>query len=596
MLLNNLKKRTDKGIDILPVSILLLILVIKSTLFTFLLFYQNANYISEWKRSTYFEQSYYWLSLSAEAELGRFGISLLDHTEHSADEIISDPKNIQFRLNILWSRIKLLRSGRFYEWASRDKRASKHIDDLDFIVRTIEADLHAGRLSAFRASALLDDAILHAKSLTGAALQADRLIKEELFDELDLVQLLTKVGTITSLAAAILLAGFAVAYIRNTRREKFYIDRMNQKLETMVDEREYFIKVASHELRNAAQGAVALIDRDWSNDQVIRRETMLSMESFKQNVDSLLDFARSVSDRVDLSYSDFVVGDVISMWASSIGGSESKKILVNDRTLGVEVSAQRAILFRCFQNILVNGVRHAKFVVRINVELVVGESLIRICFHDDGPGIPDRIVDLFNFSDYKPKEVSGSLGIGLLIVKKLLESIGGCIAFPRVKDGGLVVVEFPVIINSVKCRDFSKEPVEAVIRREHLSACHISGDNLKVLYCEDDRDIREAFAHMLRSRFSELDVCGTVEEFMSTRAAVEYDVAILDFSLGDGTAEDICDVIRETNQKCRFIALTGLELDDPKSQGHFDVVLRKPVSFSEICNAIDSVLPPRQAD
>ena len=84
-------------------------------------------------------------------------------------------------------------------------------------------------------------------------------------------------------------------------------------------------------------------------------------------------------------------------------------------------------------------------------------------------------------------------------------------------------------------------------------------------------------------------MCGSVADFMSTSTSVKYDVAILDFSLGDGTAKDICDVVREENKNCRLISLTGLELEDREFQGDFDVVLRKPVSFSEICKAIDNV-------
>ena len=178
--------KKENNENIIPLSLLLLIIVIKSTILTVLLFHQNTNQFQEWKRNTYFEESYYWLPLSAEAELGRFGVALLDLNAGQDTQDINVPsEEVEFRLQILWSRINLLKSGRFYSWALENRSAMELIEELVLIVNTIEDHIYGGEFSTSTASVLLDDAILAAKSLTSVALEADRLLKEDLLDEID---------------------------------------------------------------------------------------------------------------------------------------------------------------------------------------------------------------------------------------------------------------------------------------------------------------------------------------------------------------------------------------------------------------------------
>lgn len=584
-----LKKENKE--NVIPLSLLLLIIVIKSTILTVLLFHQNTNQFQEWKRNTYFEESYYWLPLSAEAELGRFSVALLDLNAGRDTQDVNVPsEDVEFRLQILWSRINLLKSGRFYSWALKNRSAMQLIQKLVLIVNTIEDHIYSGEFSTSTASVLLDDGILAAKSLTSVALEADRMIKEDLFDEIDTLQLLTKIGTATSILAAILLGGVSIGYIRQVRKEEIHIAAVNRELANLVEEREYFIKVASHELRNAAQVAMALIERDWSRDQVLKYETKMAMGAFKQNVDSLLDFARSLADRLDISFSSFVVGDVIRMWSEGSDVEKSKKIIINDKTSGTKVVGQRAIFFRCFQNILVNAVRHANSKITIDVEIITDHSCIRVQFNDDGPGIPDEIIEFVGSYSRSPINGFGSLGIGLAIVMRLLDSVGGKLYFPRDKSGGVILIDFPVtILNNAEdiifddsALVFSGENAEKLDREFQ--------NNIRILYCEDENDIREAFGEMMRSAWPKVDVFGSFEDFTLGSETFSYDIAVLDYNLIDGTANDVLNVVRAANPKCRTVLLSGMDVDDPESRENFDVILKKPVAFSELIREMYRIL------
>lgn len=590
-MLNNMLFKKEKSENIIPLSLLLLIIVIKSTIITVLLFYQNTNQFQEWKRNTYFEESYYWLPLSAEAELGRFGVALLGlNAGRDTQDIDVPSEEVEFRLQILWSRINLLKSGRFYSWALENRSAMELIEELVLIVNTIEDHIYGGEFSTSTASVLLDDAVLAAKSLTSVALEADRLNKEELFDEIDTLQLLTKIGTATSILAAILLGAFSISYIRQVRKEEIHIAAVNRELANLVDEREYFIKVASHELRNAAQVAMALIERDWSRDQILKYETKMAMGAFKQNVDSLLDFARSLADRLDISFSKFVVGDVVRMWCEGAEVEQSKIIIVNDYTFGTEVLGQRAIFFRCFQNILVNAVRHANSKIIVDVEIIIQHSCIRVQIHDDGLGIPNEIIEFVRSHSRSPINGFGSLGIGLAIVIRLLDSVGGKLYFPRDKSGGVILIEFPVTILK-KAKDIIIDDSAFVLSGGNYEELDRgSQDNIRILYCEDEKDIREAFGEMMRSRWSSVDVFGSFEDFMLGSETFSYDIAVLDYNLSDGTAKDVFNVLLAANPKCRTILLSGLDVDDPESLENFDLILKKPVAFSELIREMDRIV------
>ena len=66
-------------------------------------------------------------------------------------------------------------------------------------------------------------------------------------------------------------------------------------------------------------------------------------------------------------------------------------------------------------------------------------------------------------------------------------------------------------------------------------------------------------------------------------------MALLDYNIGDGTAYDIYNIVMKINPNCKIILLTGSDSITPLNSGYADYILKKPVHFSEISQAIDAV-------
>ncbi len=408
------------------------------------------------KRSAYFDENFYWLSLSAEAELGRLGLDLLSRAGsvdagQGGDVAFAD--STDFRLQILWSRLDLLTKGNFGEWSSGDPAAGSLVNEIVGLVRSLESSLITGGLSASAASELLNRAIVRSKELTRAALEADRATKDRVFDTINRLRTLTTLGLASGLGSVVMLGFFAVGYVRMMQRERTYIARINRVLTESVQEREYFIKVASHELRNSAQAALALLDRDWTTDGRIRSGTMDAMIGFRENVDSLLDFARSISGRVDLSHSEIDVAQAVHAWVASASYGTGKRVVVDVDCLDHAISVQRTVLFRCFQNILTNALRHARSEVRVAVEILGDGCALKVRVQDDGPGIPKDVFASLRGRQAVHNESGGTLGMGLLIVKALIASVGGRLQFPDSKAGAVVEIEIPIRRTPSQIRD-----------------------------------------------------------------------------------------------------------------------------------------------
>lgn len=575
----------------LKLSLLFFVLSLSSLIVIVVLFFITSIKLSEAKINAYFEENYYWLSLSAEAELGRLSTEVLKSDIFSDEPPVhlkmSDA--ISFRLQILWSRIDLLSKGKFGKWVFSDPQATFLIKNIVSDVKLFEEKISISSVHERELGDILNKALSDAKSLTFLALSTDRAIKDNLFQKIQVLQTMTKIGISTGFGSVLLLAFFAVGYVRIIHQKQQYIEKINGDLEKLVHEREYFIKVASHELRNSAQAVVALIGKDWSNDRVLSDDTMTAMTGFQENVDSMLDFARALAGRVDFTTSELDLEKTLRNWIEAAAGSLEIDIELTIESNYKTVHVQRLVLFRGFQNIFNNALRYARDKIRVLAEVSGDGTKLKIRVDDDGPGFPDTVLDALEKNQSAQQETSGSLGMGILIVRSLVFSVGGALSFPRTASGGSVEISIPIRQNEVHCVEVSRK---TKVTKNNVDVKGIGPSDekfIRVLFCEDSDSIRQAFVILLSMKVGLVDQCGSVAEFTEIYSGKEYDVALLDYNIGDGTAYDIYNIVMKINPNCKIILLTGSDSITPLNSGYADYILKKPVHFSEISQAIDAV-------
>ena len=118
----------------------------------------------------------------------------------------------------------------------------------------------------------------------------------------------------------------------------------------------------------------------------------------------------------------------------------SKKIIINNNDLNIELNGRPTALMRSFENIIQNGLTYGN---KVDIDVQKGSKKVIIIISDDGPGIPeDQYKNVFKpfFRLDKSRSLNQSgVGLGLAIVEDIVNSHGGNIQLGKSKNNGLLV-------------------------------------------------------------------------------------------------------------------------------------------------------------
>ena len=118
----------------------------------------------------------------------------------------------------------------------------------------------------------------------------------------------------------------------------------------------------------------------------------------------------------------------------------SKKIVINNNDLNIELNGRPTALMRSFENIIQNGLTYGN---KVDIDVQKGSKKVIIIISDDGPGIPeDQYKNVFKpfFRLDKSRSLNQSgVGLGLAIVEDIVNSHGGNIQLGKSKNNGLLV-------------------------------------------------------------------------------------------------------------------------------------------------------------
>jgi signal transduction histidine kinase len=234
--------------------------------------------------------------------------------------------------------------------------------------------------------------------------------------------------------------------------------RARQQAEEASRLKEEFLATVSHELRtplNAVVGWSRLLrtgklDQDGKTHaiEVIERNAAAQ----KQIIEDLLDVSRIVSGNLRINTRPVDVLLVINAAIDAVRpAAEAKEISINTHTEAPDsiVKADMERLQQVFWNLLANAVKFTPAGGVVDVYLERHESMIEIRIEDSGPGIPaeflPRIFERFSQADGSSTRKHGGLGLGLAIVRHLIELHGGTVSAANggEKGGAVLIVRLP---------------------------------------------------------------------------------------------------------------------------------------------------------
>jgi two-component system CheB/CheR fusion protein len=213
-----------------------------------------------------------------------------------------------------------------------------------------------------------------------------------------------------------------------------------------------------------------------------------------------------------------------------------------------------------------------------------GEIVVRV--RDDGAGMaPEtlpRVFDLFMQADRSYERTGGGLGIGLTLVRRLVELHGGSVEAQSegLGQGSELVVRLPILPQRSTEPERSGDPAISLAAGSTLSP----GAALpyRVLVVDDNADAAESLALLLRFQGHEVEVAFDGPSALDTAGSFHPDVVLLDIGLPGLDGYQVASQLRQRHgtSKALLVALTGYGQEDDQRlarEAGFDHHLTKPV-------------------
>jgi len=346
-----------------------------------------------------------------------------------------------------------------------------------------------------------------------------------------------------------------------------------------------------HELRNplaAVRSATELLKQpDPSSNQLDRVQTILERQTLHMAklLDGLLDVSRVVQGKIELERRVVDLGSVVTDAIADHNErpeSDGLELISKLPDDPVWTEADPVRLTQVVDNLLSNAVKYTSAPGRVTVGLERHDSQAVLRVRDTGHGIEPELLphlfEPFRQGAQNLDRADGGLGIGLALVKRLVELHGGAVeAHSEGSDqGSEFVVRLPLT---------RRRPP----RGESDGDGFALGDGRgRVLVIEDNEDVAEMLRQLLESRGHEVDVALRGAEGVEMARQRRPEVVICDLGLPDGVSGfDVAVALRDDfdTSEMRLVAISGYARPEDKQRCRevgFEAHLTKPVSFEDL--------------
>jgi signal transduction histidine kinase/ActR/RegA family two-component response regulator len=356
-----------------------------------------------------------------------------------------------------------------------------------------------------------------------------------------------------------------------------------------------FLAMLAHELRNPLtpiRNMAHILCRMPQDPATVKRAgEMLERQAshLTHLVDDLLDVARITHRRIELKREVVRLEDVVALALEAVQPTlETRRqiVTITVTTPRVHVDGDVVRLCQVVTNLLTNASKYSPEDSRIRIVVGGDPVTAELSVQDEGQGIDaqslPRLFELFMQGDRSLDRVQGGLGIGLTIVKHLVEMHGGTV---EVLSGGLgkgseFRIRLPRAVNYFVARPTRSEPETDVRRR-------------RVLVVEDNVDSADSLRDLLQLDHHDVRLAHSGTEALSFLDDFAAEVVLLDVGLPRLDGYMVAHAIRAKYTpgapRPRIIALTGYGTADDRAaalRSGFDHHLVKPVEPAQLLRLI----------
>jgi signal transduction histidine kinase/ActR/RegA family two-component response regulator len=375
--------------------------------------------------------------------------------------------------------------------------------------------------------------------------------------------------------------------------ERFRAENALREADRRKDE---FLAMLAHELRNPLapiRNAAQILSRKFSDDssaqppiEMVQRQ----VTHLTRLVDDLLDVSRISQGRIELRREDVALSQALDQALETVAPMAREKqqqITLASSFESLWVNADRARLVQMLVNVMTNAVKYTHVGGHIRIEVRQEPQWVTVGVTDDGAGIaPDvlpRVFDLFVQADRTLDRAQGGLGIGLSVVRKLVEMHGGEVSARSAGLGQGATFELRL-------------PRGAAPTLETRESAGMRFVKHRVLVVDDNADAAESLAQLLDLEGHATQVAYTARRALEQFDSFQPDVVLLDIGLPEMDGYEVAHRLRQRAESndVILVALTGYgqrEDRDRAIAAGFDEHLVKPVGFDELQRVLGDGAP-----
>ncbi len=379
--------------------------------------------------------------------------------------------------------------------------------------------------------------------------------------------------------------------------------------EAAIRAKDEFLATISHEPRtplNAIVGWVNILNRKKFNDEtlvhaidVIQRNA----QSQARLIEDILDVSRIITGKFRLDVQPVDLALVVESAAESLRpAAEAKEIrfeiVIDPNASPVTGDSER--LQQVVWNLVSNAIKFTPKLGRVQVHLERINSHTEITVSDTGQGIAleflPYVFDRFRQADSSSTRTYGGLGLGLAIVRHLVELHGGSVSVhsPGLDQGASFTIKLPLTVASKKTRRSNE--VHPTAKNIRSFDCPPILSKLRVMVVDDEADSREVLKFILEECGAEVVATASARETLSHLEYYFPDVLISDIGMPEVDGYELIKQVRELavrqGKRLPAIALTAYSRTEDRTcalVAGYQVHLSKPVEPAELVMTVANV-------
>src|SRR5688572_16121533 len=358
-----------------------------------------------------------------------------------------------------------------------------------------------------------------------------------------------------------------------------------------------FLATLSHELRTPLTSLLgwSSVLREGKRDEKVLNQGLDAIDRNAriqaQLIDDLLDVSRIVSGKLNLEVRPL---DICSVTRAAINvvrpAADAKGITLDyyaEPGLGA-ISADSARLHQIIWNLLSNAVKFTPRGGKIAIRIEQEAAHAKVTVHDTGQGIdPEflpRVFDRFRQADSSTTRSFGGLGLGLAIVRHLIELHGGTVSAESegVGKGATFFARFPLITERA-------EPVAHDVGSGEIRSL----DGLRVLLVDDEEEAREIISTVIGRTGAEVKTCISASEALIFLTEWRPDVILSDIAMPEEDGYTFIGKVRslprDKGGETPAAALSAYARDEDRLQAlaaGYQMHIAKPIGASQLVTMV----------